>query len=664
MDHRGARGAEPNTGDGAGIMIQIPDAFLREVAGFDAAAGRRVRRRAWRSCPPTTRRAERAMRVAGEVRRSSRAPQVLGWRDVPTDADGPRPDRAGRDAAHPAGVPRRGAAGSPGSVLSGLDLDRVVYCVRKQAERETRERGVELYFPSLSSRTIVYKGMLTTDQLASFFPDLSDERFASAIALVHTRFSTNTFPSWPLAHPFRLHRAQRRDQHRSAATATGCAAREALLRQRPDPGRPAAGCSRSARRTRSDSATFDEVLELLHLGGRSLPHAVLMMIPEAWENDPRWTRRGGRSTRFHACLMEPWDGPACVTFTDGTVVGAVLDRNGLRPGRWWQTADGLVVLASEAGVLDLDPATVVAKGRLAARQDVPRRHRRRPHRRTDDEIKAELARPSTRTTTGCTPGCMRPRRPARPRARRLHARVGAAPPADLRLHRGGAADPARRRWRATGAEPLGSMGTDTPIAVLSQPAAAAVRLLHPAVRAGDQPAAGRDPRGAGHPSRPRIGPEQNLLEPGPASCRQIVLPYPVIDNDELAKMLSHQRRRRPARLQGRPGLAGSTRRRRRRRGVWPRLVESARAVSEAIEDGVRDPGALRPRLRPPTWRRSRRCCSPPRCTSTWSASRPAPRSRLVVETGDCREVHHVALLIGLRRRRGQPVPGLRDASRT
>src|SRR5690348_929358 len=205
--------------------------------------------------------------------------------------------------------------------------------------------------------------MLTSGQVPQFYVDLQDERVTSALVLLHSRFSTNTFPSWPLAHPYR-YIAHNGEINTIRGNRNWMAAREALLATGAIPGdlrRLFPICTPEA----SDSANFDEVLELLHLSGRSLPHAVLMMIPEAWENDAHMDPARRAFYRFHASLMEPWDGPASVAFTDGTVVGAVLDRNGLRPGRWWQTSDGLIVLASEAGVLDLDPATIVAKGRSA-----------------------------------------------------------------------------------------------------------------------------------------------------------------------------------------------------------------------------------------------------------------------------------------------------------
>src|SRR5215467_1934927 len=242
------------------------------------------------------------------------------------------------------------------------DLDRRAFCLRKLAEREAGA-----YFASLSSATIVYKGMLTPPQLERFFPDLADPRLRTALALVHSRFSTNTLPSWPLAHPYR-YVAHNGEINTVRGNRNWMRAREAMLASDLiPPSRDGKGIERLfpiLDEDGSDSASFDECLELLHMGGRSLPHAVLMMIPEPWENHEEMTPERRAFYQFHAALMEPWDGPALIAFTDGSVIGAVLDRNGLRPGRYWVTSDGLVVLASEVGVLDIDPAAVVRKGRL------------------------------------------------------------------------------------------------------------------------------------------------------------------------------------------------------------------------------------------------------------------------------------------------------------
>ena len=282
--------------------------------------------------------------------------EVLGWREVPVALD-----QIGT-------VSRRVAPSfwqlfvtfSPEGAQKELEnhLDQYVYVARKRIAK--LQNGS--YFCSLSTRTIVYKGMLSSEQLRRFFPDLSDKRFVSALALVHSRFSTNTFPSWPLAHPYRFV-AHNGEINTIAGNRNWMRARESLLASDRFPG-DMADLSPIVADGLSDSASFDEVLELLHLGGRSLPHAVLMMIPEAWQNDAEMDPERRAFYEYHGCVMEPWDGPAAVAFTDGSVIGAVLDRNGLRPARYWVTDDGLVVLASEVGVLEVPAASVVKKGRL------------------------------------------------------------------------------------------------------------------------------------------------------------------------------------------------------------------------------------------------------------------------------------------------------------
>ncbi|WP_447003593.1 glutamate synthase large subunit [Saccharothrix isguenensis] len=632
LEHRGAAGAEPTSGDGAGILLQLPDAFLRDVLDFDLpepgayAAGIAF-------LPSGEGDRGKAVQLAERIA-TEEGLEVLGWRDVPT-----APDHAGVGPTARSVMPHfamlllKSATGH-----HGVELDRLTFALRKRVEHETAAADVGTYFPSLSSRTIVYKGMLTTGQLPAFFPDLRDERLASAIALVHSRFSTNTFPSWPLAHPFR-YVAHNGEINTVRGNRNRMRAREALLASDLIPG-DLARLFPICHPEGSDSASFDEVLELLHLGGRSLPHAVLMMIPEAWENHTSMDPKRRAFYEFHASLMEPWDGPACVTFTDGSLVGAVLDRNGLRPARWWQTADGRVVLASEAGVLDVPPDQVVAKGRLQPGKmflvdTVAGRLVE------DDEVKAALAE-------------------EKPYDEWLHA--GLLELADLadREHVVQSHESVVRRqltfgyteeelrvllgpMSTAGAEPLGSMGTDTPVAALSQRS----RLLYDYfvqnfAQVTNPPLDAIREEIVTSVSRV-MGPEQNLLEPGPVSCRHIKLTYPVIDNDELAKLIHIND---DGDL---PGFACTV-----LSGLYEvdgggaalaAAVERVRReASEAIENGARTLVL--------SDRDSDHRMAPIPSLLLVSAvhhhlvrTKERLRVALVVETGDAREVHHIAALL-------------------
>ncbi|MEJ2855139.1 MULTISPECIES: glutamate synthase large subunit [unclassified Saccharothrix] len=632
LEHRGAAGAEPTSGDGAGILLQQPDAFLREVVDFPLPeAGRYAAGIAF--LPADDEQRAKAQALAERIAQEEGL-TVLGWRDVPVDPDladvGPTarsvmPHFAMLFVAAEAGV-------------EGLALDRLTFALRKRVEHETRAAEVGTYFPSLSARTIVYKGMLTTGQLPAFFPDLRDDRLASAIALVHSRFSTNTFPSWPLAHPFR-YVAHNGEINTVRGNRNRMRAREALLASDLIPGdlaRLFPICDPDG----SDSASFDEVLELLHLGGRSLPHAVLMMIPEAWENHASMDPKRRAFYEFHASLMEPWDGPACVTFTDGSLVGAVLDRNGLRPARWWQTADGRVVLASETGVLDVPADQVVAKGRLQPGKMflVDTVEGRLVD---DDEVKAGLAAEL-------------------PYDEWLHA--GLLDLSDLadREHVVQSHESVVRRqltfgyteeelrillapMAVGGMEPLGSMGTDTPVAALSQRS----RLLYDYfvqnfAQVTNPPLDAIREEIVTSVSRV-MGPEQNLLEPGPVSCRHIKLTYPVIDNDELAKLIHIND---DGDL---PGFACTV-----LNGLYE--VDGGGAALEAAVERVRREAseaiAAGARILVLSDRDSDHRMAPIPSLLLVSAvhhhlvrTKERLRVALVVESGDAREVHHIAALL-------------------
>ncbi|GAA5159381.1 glutamate synthase large subunit [Amycolatopsis dongchuanensis] len=630
LEHRGARGAEPDTGDGAGILIQVPDAFYREVVDFALPeAGHYAVGTAFLPVDETAR--GRAMSAIEGIA-AEEGMSVLGWRELPVD-----PEHVGPTAKSV--MPHFSqlflAAREP--EVSGLALERLAFCVRKRAEHALEPEGV--YFPSLSSRTIVYKGMLTEPQVERFFPDLTDGRVVSAIGLVHSRFSTNTFPSWPLAHPYR-YVAHNGEINTLRGNRNWMDARESMLATDLIPG----DLSRLypiITRDASDSATFDEVLELLHLGGRSLPHAVLMMIPEAWENHEEMDPARRAFYEFHSSLMEPWDGPALVSFTDGTQIGAVLDRNGLRPARYWVTEDGLVVLASEVGVLELDPASIVRKGRLEpGRMFLVDTAQGRII--DDEEIKGELAAQHP-YAEWIDSGLVRLEElPERDREVPTHAslvrRQQAFGYTEEELET--LLEPMAR----SGAEPIGSMGNDSPLAPLSSKPRQIFDYFSQLFAQVTNPPLDAIREELVTSLGTQLGAEPNLLDAGPEHCRKIVLPFPVLDNDELAKLVhinddGDLPEFQAVTVQGRYRVDGGG------KALVERLNEICAEVSEAIEDGARlivlsDRGV------------DERHAAIPSLLLTGAVHHHLVRQKtrtqvgLIVESGDAREVHHIALLIG------------------
>ena len=636
LEHRGASGAEVNTGDGAGLLVQVPDRFLRAVVPFELPAeGSYAVGMAF--LPADAHDAEKAAALCERVAEEEGL-RVLGWREVPTDTS-----VLGRTALGVLPAFRQlFLAGRPGTVtggLSGIALDRYAFVVRKRIEHESKANSHGVYFPSLSSRTLVYKGMLTTPQLAVVFPDLTDERFESAIALVHSRFSTNTFPSWPLAHPYR-YVAHNGEINTLQGNRNWMRAREALLASDLFPGdlervfpivTPGA----------SDSASFDEVLELLHLGGRPLWHAVLMMIPEAWENHATMSPEKRAFYQFHSCLMEPWDGPASIAFTDGTVIGAVLDRNGLRPSRYWVTDDDVVIMASEVGVVEVNPAKVVRKGRLQPGKMflIDTAEGRIVD---DEEIKGRLAA-------------------EHPYTEWLHAGLVRLDDLPDREHVVYSHDSVLRRQQTfgytheelklivapmakAGAEPIGSMGTDTPIAVLSDRPRLLFDYFSQLFAQVTNPPLDAIREELVTSLGGTVGPEGNLLDPQPSSCRQIQLPFPVIDNDELAKIIH-------VNDDGdMPGFACSV-----ISGLY-RVADGGPGLKEALDRVRREASeaiAAGARVLVLSDRNSDDVLAPiPSLLLTSAVHHHLIREKsrtkvgLVVEAGDAREVHHMALLIG------------------
>ena len=627
LEHRGASGSEPDSGDGAGILIQIPDEFFKSVVDFQLpensfyAAGIVF-------LPQDEKEYKAAKETISEVAKKENI-TILGWRVVPTD-----PAELGKTAQSV--MPRFEMifVQPQDKKLKDIEIDRAIYPFRKIIENKSN-----IYFASLSARTIVYKGMLTTGQLEPFYPDLSDKKVVSKIALVHSRFSTNTFPSWPLAHPYRLI-AHNGEINTVKGNRNWMHARENLLKTDLIPGdlaRVFPICSNEA----SDSASFDEVLELIHLGGRSLPHSILMMIPEAWENNPSMDPARRAFYEYHASIMEPWDGPACVTFTDGHLIGAVLDRNGLRPGRFWVTDDGLVVLASESGVLPIDQAKVIRKGRLQPGKMflVDTDNGRIIE---DDEIKSSLAK-------------------EQPYKDWLHAGLVHLEELPEREHIVHTHSSVLRRQQTFGytdeelkilltpmalnaAEPLGSMGTDTPIAVLSSRPRLIFDYFTQLFAQVTNPPLDAIREEIVTSLSSSVGEEANLLTATPAHTRQVVLPFPVIDNDELAKLIHINQDG------DQPGFAaqkfsgiykvaeGAT-------GLEKRINEIFDEVDLAIKNGKhllvlsdRDSDADEAPI--------------PSLLLLSAVHHHLIRTKkrmeigLIVEAGDVREVHHVALLIG------------------
>ena len=620
LEHRGAVGSDAGTGDGAGILTQIPHVFLAANVDFSLPALGTYGAGLVFLEKDTD---YQAFQAGFEALAKDEQLDVLGWRDVPVN-----PSVLG-DLARDA-MPTIVQVFVSGEQRE-LALERALFRLRKRSEA-----SLGAYHPSLSSKTIVYKGMVTTLQLEPFYPDLSDANFSSTLALVHSRFSTNTFPSWPLAHPFRLiaHNGEintvKGNRNWMSARSSQLAS-EALgdLKQLLPIVTPGG----------SDSASFDEVLELLYLGGRSLPHAMMMMIPEAWEKHTDMDEARKSFYAYHSMLMEPWDGPAAVIFTDGSLVGATLDRNGLRPGRYVVTEDGLVILASEIGVADIDPAKIVRKGRLQPGK-MFLADTANGRLIDDEEIKAEVAALEPWGTWLTENRIELAQLPEREHIAHTSASVNRRQRTfgyteeDLRI----LIAPIAR----SGAEPIGAMGSDTPIAALSdRPRVLFDYFVQQFAQVTNPPLDSIREEvvtslGTG------LGPERNLLTATPEHAQQITLDFPVLDNDELAK-IKH--------IESKPGVGKSQ----TIKGLY-RMDSGAEGLAARIREIFEEvDGAIANEV---TYlilsdRDSNRDLAPIPSLLLTSAVhhhliRTGNRTRLgmVIEAGDVREVHHVAALIG------------------
>jgi glutamate synthase domain-containing protein 2/glutamate synthase domain-containing protein 1/glutamate synthase domain-containing protein 3 len=627
LEHRGATGADPCTGDGAGILMQMPDELLRAAVDFELPP---VGRYGVLMCFLPTDGGKRE-RLEGLLERTvlEEGQRLLGWRDVPVDET-----QTGEVAAACRPVIRQLFVGAAAEQERDRDaFERKLYVIRRVCELSAQEPG--LYVTSSSSRTLNYKGMLISYQLAAFYRDLRDERTKSALALVHSRFSTNTFPSWELAHPYRVI-CHNGEINTVMGNVNWMRARESELCSELF-GEDLKKILPVVRAGNSDSATFDNVLELLLLAGRSLPHAAMMMIPEAYRDREDLPEYLKGFYAFHSCLMEPWDGPASVAFTDGRVVGATLDRNGLRPGRWVETTDGYVVLGSESGLLDIPPAQVrrlgrlqpgklflvdLELGRIVEDEEVKREvSTRRPYGEWYARHAVNLSElePSEQVTLSNEP-------------LRLRQRAFGYTQEDLRV--------LLTPMATEGVEPVGSMGNDLSLAVLSDQAPPLFSYFKQLFAQVTNPPI--------DPIREEIvmslvtslGNERNLFDETPEHAHKLHLKQPILLNRELETLRNVQHDVYAAEtiditwpIAEGPG------------GMNEAIGRICRQAHEAIERGVniiilsdRGLGSLRAAI--------------PSLLAVAAVHhhlvREGTRLRagIIVESGEPREVHHFATLIG------------------
>jgi glutamate synthase (ferredoxin) len=627
LQHRGAKGCEVNTGDGAGILLQIPHEFLKQECkkvGFalpspgNYGVGMVCLSKDSYTQHWSMQIIEAAINRAGQ--------QVLGWRDVPTDNS---PIGESAKAVEP--VFKQVFVGRNPYLKTVDEFERRLYLIRKRIEKTTKE----LYFGSFSARTLIYKGMLSAEQMDSYFPDLVDPAMSSALAVVHQRFSTNTFPSWSLAHPFR-YISHNGEINTLRGNINWMKAREALFESDLF-GSDVHDLLPVIVEGGSDSAVFDNAVEMLVMTGRSLPHAMMMLIPEAWDGHETMSDEKKAFYEYHSCLMEPWDGPASMVFTDGVVIGATLDRNGLRPSRYYVTKDGLVVMASEVGVLDIPPENILLKGRLQPGKmfliDT------REGRIIDDtELKHSIAtaKPYRQwlnknlVRLGDLPGHAVPE-PDHATVL-LRQQIFGYTHEDLRI--------LMAPMAKKGEEAIGSMGTDTPLAVLSDCQPPLFNYFKQLFAQVTNPPLDAIREELVTSMSTALGPEQNLLKPEAESCRMIKVLSPIIDNDDLAKL-------RNISIEGFRAVTLP---------MCFKASESGEGMRRSLEDlfemastAIRSGATI---LILSDRQVDREYAPIPSLLATSGLHhhlvREGSRTKatLIVETGDAREVHHYCLLIG------------------
>ena len=638
LTHRGACGCDPLTGDGAGILMQMPHEFL---AAECARVGLELPREGMYGAglvflPTDIREQNHCLEIVEKIVREERQ-RFIGWREVPVD-----PSVTGPVARETMPSIKMLLVGAGPGVADQATLERKLFVIRKRAEHAIRASSLAdtetFYVASLSSRTVVYKGLLLPDQMASFFADLRDPRMKTAIALVHQRFSTNTFPSWDRAHPYRFI-AHNGEINTLRGNENWMHARERMFSS-PVFGDDIEKILPIVDEASSDSGKFDNSLELLVQTGRSLPHAVMMMIPEAWQKHESMSDTKKAFYEYHACLMEPWDGPASIAFTDGTVVGAILDRNGLRPSRYVVTRDGLVVMASEVGVLDLPPGDIVqknrlqpgrmflvdlAQGRIVDDEEIKEgMAAREPYRKWLDENLVRLDQLDTSTVT--VPGM-----PAPTDLRRLQQAFGYTLE-DLRFLMGPMA--------VDGQEAVGSMGSDTPLAVLSDRPQLLFNYFKQLFAQVTNPPIDPIREELVMSLRTMIGTGRNLFEETPLHCRQLSLESPILRDEELARIRTNRHE----------GLRAET---------VPTLYPAsggAEALEKAIDDLCRSASAAVARgaailILSDRGVDERRAAIPSLLAVAavhHHLIREGSRTRcgIVLESAEPREVHHFALLAG------------------
>ncbi len=634
LDHRGAVGCEPNTGDGAGILMQMPDAFLRKVTapvGIELPEAGRYGVGMVFTSPEAP--ARNSARHVFERIITEEGLKVIGWRDVPTDNSS-----LGNTAK--AGEPRvrQVFVGWGDCCADEQAFNRKLYIVNQRAISEIRVAGVDDYWyvASISSRTIIYKGMLMPVQVDQFYPDLRDPDMVSALALVHSRFSTNTFPSWDRAHPYHF-LAHNGEINTLRGNVNWMHARQSLFASElfGDDIKKALPIINT---NGSDSAMFDNCLELLVMAGRSLPHAVMMMVPEPWESHEGMSPEKRAFYEYHSCLMEPWDGPAAICFTDGRIMGAVLDRNGLRPCRYYVTSDDLVIMASEAGVLQVAPEKVLKKGRLQPGKMFlvdTEQGRIVP----DEEIKKGLAE-------------------ANPYGKWLKENhllleelPGGAPVHEVdhatlvqRQHAFGYTYEDQRvilgPMARDGVQPLGSMGTDTPLAVLSDQPQLLYNYFKQLFAQVTNPPIDPIREEIITSTTTLIGSEANLLKPTATSARMLKLDHPILSNEDLEKI----------RILDQPGFKTTT------LSLLFKAADGAAGLEKALESlfsaAIRHIEAGTTLLILSDRGVTEEYAAVPALLAVSGLHhhliRSAIRTRvsLILESGEPREVHHFAVLLG------------------